>query len=153
VNTARQTIFGLVLLGALAALVFIQQQRVELAQGDTKLANQRAATAEQESERSQMVTTELHASLTIERAAQQQLQARQQQLHQALRNRQLQIEELTRENEDLRAWFDTELPVVARRLRERPAITGAAAYQDWLSRRDALHAVSNPAADQRPPAD
>lgn len=152
-SAIRQTILGLALLGALSALVFIQQQRVELAQGDTKLANQRAATAEQESERSQQVITELHASLTTERAAQQQLQTTQQQLRQTLRNRQLKIEALTRENEELRDWFDTELPVVARRLRERPAITGAAAYQDWLSRRDGLHAVGNTAADQRPPAD
>lgn len=152
-STIRQTILGLALFGALAALVFIQQQRVELAQGDTKLASQRAATAEQESERSQQVITDLHANLTTERAAQQQLQTTQQQLRQTLRNRQLKIEALTRENEELRDWFDTELPVVARRLRERPAITGAAAYQDWLSSRDALHPVSNPAADQRPPAD
>lgn len=152
-SAIRQTILGLALLGALSALVFIQQQRVELAQGDTKLANQRAATAEQESERSQQVITELHASLTTERAAQQQLQTTQQQLRQTLRNRQMKIEALTRENEELRDWFDTELPVAARRLRERPAITGGAAYQDWLSRRDGLHAVGNTAADQRPPAD
>ncbi|WVM93471.1 hypothetical protein ULG90_05965 [Halopseudomonas pachastrellae] len=32
-------------------------------------------------------------------------------------------------------------------------ITGAAGYRAWLSRRNALHPVTNRATDQRPPAD
>ncbi|MBQ0345911.1 LysB family phage lysis regulatory protein [Citrobacter freundii] len=55
-----------------------------------------------------------------------------------LRQRQNQIEELKRENEDLRLWADTLLPPDVVRLRERPAITGGAAYREWLSKGDAV---------------
>lgn len=50
-----------------------------------------------------------------------------------LRQRQYQIEELKRENEALRHWADTPLPAAVIRLRARPAITGGAAYRQWLS--------------------
>ncbi|MEG5911596.1 Rz-like lysis system protein LysB [Enterobacter bugandensis] len=46
-----------------------------------------------------------------------------------LRNRQHRIEELKRENEDLRRWADTPLPADIIRLRERPALAGGAAYR------------------------
>ncbi|MBF4113337.1 Rz-like lysis system protein LysB [Enterobacter cloacae] len=55
-----------------------------------------------------------------------------------LRNRQHRIEELKRENEDLRRWADTPLPTDIIRLRERPAIAGGAAYREWLSESDAV---------------
>ncbi|EID2652963.1 LysB family phage lysis regulatory protein [Escherichia coli] len=55
-----------------------------------------------------------------------------------LRQRQNRIEELKRENEDLRLWADTLLPPDVVRLRERPAITGGAAYREWLSKGDAV---------------
>lgn len=55
-----------------------------------------------------------------------------------LHQRQNRIEELKRENEDLRRWADTLLPADVVRLRERPAITGGAAYRDWLSKGDAV---------------
>lgn len=55
-----------------------------------------------------------------------------------LRNRQHRIEELKRENEDLRRWADTPLPADVIRLRERPALAGGAAYREWLSQSDAV---------------
>lgn len=55
-----------------------------------------------------------------------------------LRQRQNRIEELKRENEDLRLWADALLPPDVVRLRERPAITGGAAYREWLSKGDAV---------------
>ncbi|MBL5965948.1 LysB family phage lysis regulatory protein [Lelliottia amnigena] len=55
-----------------------------------------------------------------------------------LRNRQHRIEELKRENEDLRRWADTALPADIIRLRERPALAGGAAYREWLSEGDAV---------------
>ena len=55
-----------------------------------------------------------------------------------LRNRQHRIEELKRENEDLRRWADTPLPGDIIRLRERPALAGGAAYREWLSESDAV---------------
>ena len=55
-----------------------------------------------------------------------------------LHQRQNRIEELKRENEDLRLWADTFLPSDVVRLRERPAIIGGSAYRDWLSKGDAV---------------
>ncbi|HHG9498517.1 TPA: Rz-like lysis system protein LysB [Citrobacter farmeri] len=55
-----------------------------------------------------------------------------------LRHRQHRIEELKRENEDLRRWADTLLPADIIRLRERPALAGGAAYREWLSQSDAV---------------
>ncbi|WP_312153177.1 Rz-like lysis system protein LysB [Lelliottia nimipressuralis] len=55
-----------------------------------------------------------------------------------LRTRQHRIEELKRENEDLRHWADTPLPADIIRLRERPALTGGAAYREWLSQSNSV---------------
>lgn len=55
-----------------------------------------------------------------------------------LHQRQNRIEELKRENDDLRRWADTLLPPDVVRLRERPILTGGAAYREWLSKGDAV---------------
>ncbi|MFP2424278.1 Rz-like lysis system protein LysB [Pseudescherichia vulneris] len=55
-----------------------------------------------------------------------------------LHQRQNRIGELKRENEDLRRWADTLLPPDVVRLRERPSLTGGAAYREWLSKGDAV---------------
>lgn len=55
-----------------------------------------------------------------------------------LRNRQQRIEELKRENEDLRRWADTPLPVDIIRLRGRPALAGGTAYRECLSQCNAV---------------
>lgn len=55
-----------------------------------------------------------------------------------LRSRQRRIEELKRENEDLRLWADALLPADVIRMRERPALAGGAAYREWLSKSDAV---------------
>lgn len=55
-----------------------------------------------------------------------------------LRSRQHWIEELKRENEDLRRWADAPLPADIIRLRKRPALAGGAAYREWLSKSNAV---------------
>ncbi|MRS91319.1 LysB family phage lysis regulatory protein [Enterobacteriaceae bacterium RIT714] len=70
--------------------------------------------------------------------AQMQLYAAAEKTTALLRNRQHRIEELKRENEDLRRWADTPLPADIIRLRERPALSGGAAYREWLSKSDAV---------------
>ena len=152
-TTLRQSLYGLALLAALAGLLYIQHQRVEIAQGATQLATERAQTAEQQSAARQQTITRLTAALESERIAQQQLQTQTAGIRQELRTSQQQIEALTRENEELREWADNKLPATARSLRTRPAITGAADYRAWLSRRNALHPVTNATTGQRPPAD
>ena len=81
--------------------------------------------------------------LRVERAR---LYAEAEQTSALLRQRQHRIEELKRENEDLRRWADTPLPADIIRLRERPALTGGAAYRQWLSASDAVSAGAGSAA-------
>jgi LysB family phage lysis regulatory protein len=70
--------------------------------------------------------------------AQMRLYAAAEQTTTLLRTRQHRIEELKRENEGLRRWAGTPLPADIIRLRERPALTGGAAYRQWLSESDAV---------------
>ena len=55
-----------------------------------------------------------------------------------LRSRQRRIEDLKRENGDLRRWADAPLPADIIRMRERPALAGGAAYREWLSLGDTV---------------
>jgi LysB family phage lysis regulatory protein len=87
---------------------------------------------------------DLAKRLSDERTAQAKLRTAQNDLRRALTTRQQQIEALTRENQELRDWADQLLPAAARGLRQRPDLTGAAAYRQWLSGRGAMPAASDP---------
>jgi LysB family phage lysis regulatory protein len=65
--------------------------------------------------------------------AQTQLYAAAEKNNNLLRDRQRRIEELRRENEELRIWADSLLPDAVVRLRARPAIAGGESYREWLS--------------------
>lgn len=138
-TTLRQVLYGAALLGALALLLWGTQQRSEAEQGRTALVQEKLATANARIERDATTITTLRTTLTDERQAQTSLQQTGQDLRRELDVRKQQIKELKRENAELREWAAAQLPVTARRLRQRPAITGAAAYRDWLSGRNALH--------------
>jgi LysB family phage lysis regulatory protein len=142
-SALRQALYGVALLGALALLIWGLQQRAAL-------ANTRAEQAFALLERSQEQTRQvaIHANtlaqkLSNERKAQANLRAQQDQLRQGLANRERTIEALKRENTELRIWSDQRLPDAARRLRERPALTGADAYRQWLSGRSAVPPASD----------
>lgn len=137
-STLRQALYGFALVGALALLIWGQQQRIDVAEGQAELAQQTAKTAREDADRNLATANTLTATLKQEREAQGTLRAQQDQLRQSLAKRERTIEELKRENDDLRKWADQPLPDAARRLRERPAFTGAAAYRDWLSGRGAV---------------
>ncbi|WP_337011596.1 Rz-like lysis system protein LysB [Pantoea sp. AS142] len=78
--------------------------------------------------------------------AQTQLYAAAERNGQLLRERQRKIEELKRENEDLRRWSDTALPDPVVRLRQRPALAGGESYRKWLSENHPLPAGPGSAA-------
>jgi len=143
VSTLRQALYGIALLGSIALLIWAQSQRIEVADKNAELANQAADAARDRATRSEATANQLQASLQEERNAQTVLRGVQNQLRQGLATRQRTIEDLKRENAELRFWADQPLPDAARRMRERPAITGAAAYRDWLSGRGALHPVGD----------
>lgn len=142
-STLRQALYGFALLASIALLIWGQSQRIEVADVKADLADQAASTARARATRSEETAARLQASLQEERAAQAKLRSVQDQLRQGLASRQRMIEDLKRENAELRLWADQPLPDAARRMRERPAITGAAAYRDWLSGRGALHPIGD----------
>ena len=129
----RQALYGLALLGALTLFIWGQQQRIAVAKQATALAQTDANTARDEAARNLTTATTLRHTLNQERQAQSQLRSLHDQLRQGLIRREQQIEVLKRENTVLRDWAAQPLPDAARRLRERPALTGADAYRQWLS--------------------
>jgi LysB family phage lysis regulatory protein len=142
-TTLRQALFGLALFGALALLIWSQELRISMAEKDIGQATRDANTAREQAERNLANANVLRATLHQERTAQVTLRNQQDQLRQGLAKRELTIEALKRENTELRDWAAQPLPDVARRLRERPALTGADAYRQWLSSRGALHAAGD----------
>lgn len=137
-STLRQALYGIALLGALALLIWGQQQRINIAQGNTELAKAAAMTARADADRNLTTANTLTNTLKQERDAQSALRTQQDQLRQGLAKRKRTIEELKRENAELRTWATQPLPDAARRLRERPALTGADAYRQWVSGRGAV---------------
>lgn len=142
-SALRQALYGIALLGALALLIWGQQQRIDTAETQTDLAKSAAKMAREDADRNLATANTLTTTLQQERESQSALRAHQDQLRQALAKRAQTIEELKREKDELRDWAAQPLPDVARRLRERPALTGSAAYRDWLSGRGAVSAVSD----------
>ncbi|WP_010176295.1 Rz-like lysis system protein LysB [Pseudomonas sp. PAMC 25886] len=142
-STLRQALYGLALLGALLLIIWGQQQRINAAENKTKLAAKEATDAQKDADRNLETANTLIATLKQERDAQSNLRVQQDQLRQGLAKRERTIEDLKRENAELRNWADQPLPDAARRLRERPALTGAAAYSDWLSGRGAVPTTSD----------
>ena len=142
-SSLRQALYGLALLCALALFVWGQQQRIAVATQATALAQQVAKTAREDATRNLTNANTLQNTLNQERQAQSQLRSLHDQLRQGLTLREQQIEVLKRENTALRDWAAQPLPDIARRLRERPALTGADAYRQWLSDRGAVPTAGN----------
>lgn len=143
-TTLRQSLYALALFAALALLLWSQYQGSQAEAARATLAAERQQQAAQRIEAQASTITRLDQVLQAERAAQASLRTTQNLLRQGLSDRETQIQELKRENADLRQWAEQPLPAAARRLRQRPAITGAAAYRAWLSGSGALR----PAGDQ-----
>lgn len=142
-STLRQALYGVALLGALALLIWGQEARIDVAEGKTDLAKAAAKTARDDADRNLETAKTLTATLKQERDAQSLLRSQQDQLRQGLAKRERTIEVLKRENDEFRKWADQPLPDAARRLRERPALTGADAYRQWLSGRGAVPTASH----------
>lgn len=98
------------------------------------------------------IANALKATLEREREDRAKLLKLQGELRTGLANRERLIEDLKHENDELRQWADQPLPDAARRLRERPAITGADAYRQWMSGSGALPTASDKPDQERPVA-
>ena len=106
-------------------------------------------TAQDDARRNLATATELKSTLERERDGQAKLLKTQGELRQGLATRQRTIEALKHENDQLRDWARQLLPDAARRLRERPALTGADAYRQWLSGGGPVRPAGDSAEGQR----
>ncbi|OWF78897.1 Rz-like lysis system protein LysB [Yersinia rohdei] len=114
---------------AAALLVTSGVQTHRLAEARQALIDQQAA--ETTSKNGQLIALALTANANNQ--AQAQLRQQVASTDQLLAQRNSRIKRLYRENETLRRWADTPLPDDIIRLRQRPALAGAADYRQWLS--------------------
>lgn len=128
-------------------------QYVDANDAKTKLLEEQLATAQGTAERNLANTNELIATLTTIRDGQAKLLTLHGELRTGMAHRLRQIEDLKHEIKELQEWADRPLPDAARRLRDRPAITGADAYRKWLSGSGAMHPAGDIPNPQRSVAD
>lgn len=120
-------------------------------EGAKRLEEQRDRALE-DAGRNLTIINQLKSTLEREREDQAKLRQLQGELRAGLASRERLIESLKHENEELRTWADQPLPDAARRMRERPAITGAAAYRQWLSGSGPVPTAGDGAVEERPVA-
>jgi LysB family phage lysis regulatory protein len=136
----------LALVAAVALAAFVQFQQLQAAKARAALAIEQRDTARTELATVRTDLEQLRERETEKERQRAALAATQQQLERTLADRTATIRRLQRENDELRQWADQPLPEPVARLRERPALTGATAYQQYLRNTGALPAVS-----ERPP--
>ncbi len=125
---------------ALLVALNIQAQWIDAANARADLAADRLQTAQQRNANQAATITRLTGEVATQRLDQLALQQTLSDLRQAQATDQLKKKERRREDPTHATWAAQPLPDAARRLHQRPAITGADGYRQWLSSRDALHA-------------
>ena len=121
------------------------QGQVTTLQSDLKAANDKAVEAERREKTKDRAIDTLNSELDAQATAAAKLQHQLGDLTITAATRADTIKRLKRENAELQAWADRPLPDPVVRLFKRPAFTGAADYQAFLSGPDPL-----PAATGRP---
>jgi LysB family phage lysis regulatory protein len=145
-TTLRQAIYGVALLGALSLLLWGTYQQGQAAQARAERDAERIAQLTQRSARQAASIIRLGGELGAQRLAQQGLQTTQADVRQQHAASQLHKQETRRNDPSFSDWSSQPLPGPARRLHERPALSGAHGYREWLSRRNALQpAAGSPA--------
>ena len=148
-TTLRQSLFGLALLGALALLLWSTYRQHQAALARAERDADRITTLQQRNTRQANAIIRMGGELASQRLAQQSMQIAQADVRQQHAASQIQKQETRRNDQTFADWSAQPLPAAARRLHERPALTGADAYRTWLSRRNALQPAASSATEQR----
>jgi LysB family phage lysis regulatory protein len=146
-TTLRQSLYALALLGALALLLWSTYQQHQAAEARAERDAQIITNLQQRNTRQANAIIRLGGELAAQRAAQQGLQLAQADVRQQHAASQIQKQEISRNDPSFSDWGRQPLPAAARRLHERPALTGASGYRAWLSRRNALQPAAGSAAE------
>ena len=134
------------LLAALAILVLVLLvtwalwQRTPAAEARAELAEQQLTQAHQREAQQQVIINALWDNARRQETQRRALAQQQATLTRTAANRLATIEELHRENAELRAWAGSRLPDAVIRMRRRPAVTGADAYYQSVRAPQPLHA-------------
>lgn len=142
-STLQQWGLSVAAVAALTLLFWGQHQRLQVEKARSANSEQRLQTLQERSDRQATTIVRLGDEVQAERAAQTSLRLTQNQLRQDLAGSLNRIQELEHENAELADWSHQPLPVAALRLRERPTLTGAASYRQWLSSRRAVQPASS----------
>ena len=142
-TTLRQSLYGLALLGALALLLWSTYQQHQAASARADRDAQLIDQLTQRNTRQANAIIRMGGELAAQRAAQQSLQTAQADVRQQHAASQIQKQETRRNDQTFADWGRQPLPAAARRLHDRPALTGASGYRDWLSRRNALQPAAS----------
>lgn len=146
-STLRQSLYGLALLGALVLLLWATYQQHLASEAKAERDAQVITNLQQRNTRQAASILRMGSELAAQRATQQALQTAQTDVRQQHAASQLQKQEIRRNDPSLDSWGAQPLPDAARRLHQRPALTGADAYRAWLSRRNALQPDASGAAE------
>mgnify|MGYP003946542141 CR=1 FL=1 len=111
--------------GALCVVIVVQRDGLTA-------AKERAALAEQEIGKRDIVITSLKDAAARNSKAAAKLQTAHDRIATTLTERENLIESLLHDDPTIRSWFDTPLPSAVARLREHPAASGADAYRQRL---------------------
>lgn len=145
-TTLRQLGYGLALFAAFGLLAWGQYQQSQAVVARESLAAERIAQLTQRSARQAASIVRLGGELAAQRLAQQGLQTAQVDVRQQHAASHIQKQEIRRNDPSFDSWGAQPLPDAARRLHERPGLTGANGYRQWLSRRNALQPAAGSAA-------
>lgn len=146
-TTLRQALYSIALLGALGLLLWGTHQRSKAEQGRTALAEEKLATVTTRSERQAASIIRLGGEVQAQRLAQQSLHTQLTEVRQAHAAAQLTKQEIRRNDPSFSSWGAQPLPGAARRLHERPSLTGADSYRQWLSGRNGLQPAASSATE------
>lgn len=146
-TTLRQLGYGLALFAALGLLAWGQYQQSQAVAARETLAAERIAQLTQRSARQAASIVRLGAELAAQRIAYQGLQTAQADVRQQHATSHIQKQEIRRNDPSFSDWSSQPLPGAARRLHERPALSGAHGYRQWLSRRNTLQPVASRPAE------
>jgi len=137
----NRLIAAIVILVLVVVVTWALWQRSQAAEARADLAEQRLAESQQRERESHVVIDALWKNASRLDAQRRALARQRAELERAASDRLSTIQELQRDNEDLRRWAGTRLPDAVIRLRRRPAVTGAADYRQALRDAEPVHAA------------
>jgi LysB family phage lysis regulatory protein len=143
----RQLGYGIALFIALGLLAWGQYQQGQAVKTRESLAAERIEQLNQRNARQAAAIVRIGSELAAQRSAQQGLQIAQADVRLQHATRHIQKQETRRNDPNFSDWSSQPLPGAARRLHERPGLTGAHGYREWLSRRNALQPAASSAAE------